>query len=94
MKREIKAKEKLSVKGYYNFIFLAVIIASVFITEPLFLREGIMLLTAFLSYKFTNKEIHKRNHFNFHPIKEVAWLFIGIFVTMTPAIRLVKAVLN
>ena len=88
--REIKAKEKLSVKGYYNFIFLVVIIASVFITEPLFLREGIMLLTAFLSYKFTNKEIHKRNHFNFHPIKEVAWLFIGIFVTMTPALELLR----
>lgn len=88
--REIKTKEKLSIKGYHNFIYLAVIIASVFITEPLFLREGIMLLTAFLSYKFTNKEIHKRNHFNFHPIKEVAWLFIGIFVTMTPALELLR----
>ncbi len=88
--REKKAKEKLTVKGYHNFIFLAVIIASVFITEPLFLREGIMLLTAFLSYKFTKKEIHKQNHFNFHPIKEVAWLFIGIFVTMTPALELLR----
>ncbi len=88
--REIKAKEKLSVAGGYNFIFLAVIIGSVFITKPLFLREGIMLLTAFISYKLTKKEIHKQNHFNFHPIKEVAWLFIGIFITMTPALELLR----
>lgn len=88
--REIKAKEKISIKGGYNFLFLAVIIASVFITEPMFLREIIMLLAAFISYKITNPEIHKRNRFNFHPIKEVAWLFIGIFVTMTPALELLR----
>jgi Na+/H+ antiporter NhaD/arsenite permease-like protein len=88
--REIKAKEKLELKGWYNFLFLAVVIASVFITEPLFLREAIMLSTAFVSYKLTNDEIHKRNHFDFHPIKEVAWLFIGIFITMTPALELLR----
>ncbi len=88
--REIKAKETLVIKGYHNFIFLAVIIGSVFITQPLFLREGIMLFTAFLSYKLTKKEIHKQNHFNFYPIKEVAWLFIGIFVTMTPALEMLR----
>ncbi len=88
--REIKAKEKLKIKGSYNFIFLAVIIGSVFISKPLFLREGIMLITAFVSYKLTSKEIHKQNHFNFHPIKEVAWIFIGIFITMTPALELLR----
>lgn len=87
---EKKAKEKIRIKGSYNFIFLAAVIGSVFITKPLFLREGIMLLAAFLSYKLTNKEIHKRNQFNFFPIKEVAWLFIGIFVTMTPALELLR----
>lgn len=88
--RERKAKETLKIQGGFNFIFLAIVIGSVFITEPLFLREGIMLLTAFISYKVTKKEIHKRNHFNFHPIKEVAWLFIGIFITMTPALELLR----
>lgn len=88
--REIKAKEKLTIKGSNNFLFLIVVIASVFITEPLFLRESIMLLTAFLSYKLTSSEIHKRNHFSFHPIKEVAWIFIGIFITMTPALELLR----
>lgn len=88
--REKASKEKISVKGWYNFLFLAVIIGSVFITQPLFLREGIMLLAAFISYKVTNRDIHKRNDFNFHPIKEVAWLFIGIFITMTPALELLR----
>ncbi len=88
--KEIKAKEKIIISGKYNFIFLAIVIASVFISSPIFLREGIMLLAAFISYKITNKEIHKRNHFDFHPIKEVAWLFIGIFVTMTPALELLR----
>ena len=87
---EKQKKEKLVINGYYNFIFLAVIIASVFISEPLFLREGIMLFTAFISYKLTNKEIHKKNHFDFYPIKEVAWIFIGIFITMTPALELLR----
>lgn len=88
--REKKAKETVKIKGGYNFIFLAIVIAAVFISEPIFLREGIMLLAAFVSYKITNKEIHKRNHFNFFPIKEVAWLFIGIFITMTPALELLR----
>jgi Na+/H+ antiporter NhaD/arsenite permease-like protein len=30
--------------------------------------------------------VHDSNHFNFHPIKEVAWLFFGIFGTMVPAL--------
>jgi Na+/H+ antiporter NhaD/arsenite permease-like protein len=88
---EKKSHEKVRFDGLYNFIFLAIIIAAVFITEPVFLREAIMLAAAFLSYKMTRKGIHERNHFNFHPIKEVAWLFVGIFVTMTPALELLKS---
>jgi Na+/H+ antiporter NhaD/arsenite permease-like protein len=30
--------------------------------------------------------VHESNHFDFHPIKEVAWLFFGIFGTMAPAL--------
>jgi len=88
---EIKTHEKVKITGSYNFIFLLVVIGSVFITEPLFLREAIMLSAAFASYKLTKKEIHLRNHFNFFPIKEVAWLFIGIFITMTPALELLRS---
>lgn len=87
---EIKTHEKIELKGLFNFLFLGIIIASVFITSPLFLREAIMLLSAVLSYKMTGKEIHKRNHFAFLPINEVAWLFLGIFITMTPVLELLS----
>ncbi|RPI18692.1 MAG: sodium:proton antiporter [Ignavibacteriae bacterium] len=88
--REIKQREKIKVSGIVNIFLLFVVIGSVFITEPVFLREAIMLITAFVSYKITKKEIHIRNRFSFHPIKEVAWLFIGIFMTMMPALDLLS----
>ena len=55
-----------------------------------FLRELIMFAVAFAAYKTSDKENLKRNDFNFEPIKEVAFLFIGIFGTMMPALQLVE----
>jgi Na+/H+ antiporter NhaD/arsenite permease-like protein len=49
-----------------------------------------MLSAAYLSIKITKKEIRKRNHFNYEPIKEVAFLFFGIFLTMIPALKYVS----
>jgi Na+/H+ antiporter NhaD/arsenite permease-like protein len=49
-------------------------------------REGLMALAALGSYFTTRKSVHEANHFNFHPIQEVAILFIGIFATMIPAL--------
>ena len=34
----------------------------------------------------TPKGLRKANNFTWHPILEVAYLFIGIFITMTPAL--------
>jgi len=72
--------------GLGNVFFLAVILGAVFINRPLFLRETLMAAAAAGSYFTTRKSIHEMNHFNFHPIKEVAILFIGIFATMMPAL--------
>ena len=36
------------------------------------------------------KEILKANEFDFEPIKEVAYLFVGIFATMIPALQLIS----
>jgi len=55
-----------------------------------FLREIIMLTVAYLSYKTANKETLKANEFDFEPIREVAFLFVGIFATMMPALELVR----
>lgn len=48
-----------------------------------------MLAAAGGSYFLTNAKVHEANHFNFHPIREVAFLFIGIFGTMLPALDLI-----
>ena len=69
-----------------NVVFLVIILVAVFITSPLFLREGLMAAAAAASYFTTRKEIHEKNEFNFLPIKEVAILFLGIFATMVPAL--------
>ena len=79
------------VTGLGNLFFLGVILAAVFVNNPPFLREGLMLAAALGSYFTTRKEIHRANDFNFHPIQEVAILFIGIFATMMPALDWLQA---
>lgn len=55
------------------------------------LVEIIMILAAAaLSLKTTKKSIREINEFNYGPIAEVAKLFIGIFITMIPALALLK----
>lgn len=51
----------------------------------------IILLAAGLSYFTTNKEVREKNHFTWDAIQEVAVLFIGIFITMIPALLILKA---
>jgi Na+/H+ antiporter NhaD/arsenite permease-like protein len=78
-------------EGLSNLFFLALILGAVFISDPPILREGLMALTALGSYFLTRKSVHEANHFNFHPIQEVAILFIGIFATMLPALDWLEA---
>jgi Na+/H+ antiporter NhaD/arsenite permease-like protein len=95
---------KVTITGKRNFFWLAIIIASVFIDPNIFawvpgisydgqefsfIREIIMLSVAYLSYKFAKTGIHELNEFSFEPIREVAFIFIGIFGTMMPALDLV-----
>ncbi|MEK7707951.1 MAG: sodium:proton antiporter [Verrucomicrobiota bacterium] len=80
------AHERWRIDGLPNLFFLAVILVAVFIERPVFLREGLMLAAALGSFFTTRKPVHEANHFNFHPIREVAILFIGIFATMMPAL--------
>ena len=58
---------------------------------PFGVRELIMGAVAFLAYKTADKAILRGNDFNFEPIKEVGFLFIGIFLTMQPALTLIGA---
>ncbi len=54
-----------------------------------FIREFIMFTVAFLSFRLGDKIALRGNEFNFEPIREVAFIFIGIFGTMMPALELV-----
>jgi Na+/H+ antiporter NhaD/arsenite permease-like protein len=72
--------------GMVNVLFLLAIIGAVFLPETFFVREGVMLAAALASYWLTPKPVHAENAFTFAPIKEVAFLFVGIFATMMPAL--------
>ncbi len=79
-------RESWRVEGWRNVGFLALILAAVFVKHPTGLSETLMLTAAAGSWFATPKRIHEANAFNFHPIREVAWLFVGIFATMVPAL--------
>jgi Na+/H+ antiporter NhaD/arsenite permease-like protein len=92
---------KIEFKGMKNVGYLAIIIISVFIDPAVFswvpslaplpfgIREIIMFSVMYFSYKGADEEILKANEFDFEPIKEVAYLFIGIFMAMIPALQLI-----
>jgi len=96
-----KGKWLVELKGSKNLIYFAIIIIAVFIDPkvmswvpslsplPFGIREIIMFAVAFASFKSADLEILKANEFDFEPIKEVAYLFIGIFLTMIPALQLI-----
>ncbi|MBI2812664.1 MAG: sodium:proton antiporter [Opitutae bacterium] len=78
--------ETWSCDGMINVLFLLAIIVGVFLPAEYFIREAVLLGAALASYNLTPKPVHQENHFNFAPVKEVAWLFLGIFLTMMPAL--------
>ncbi|NNF57022.1 MAG: citrate transporter, partial [Rhodothermaceae bacterium] len=57
---------------------------------PFGIREIIMLGVCFAAYKTAEPHVLRGNEFNFEPIREVAWLFVGIFLTMQPALELIR----
>lgn len=56
-----------------------------------FVQIILILIAAALSMKTTKKEVREKNDFEWEPIAEVARLFLGIFITMIPALALLRA---
>lgn len=54
-------------------------------------RDVLLLVIAFLSLRLTAKQTRALNDFNWDPILEVAKLFFGIFISMIPAIAILRA---
>jgi len=55
------------------------------------LRDVVLLSLAGLSLKFTSRRCRELNGFSWAPIEEVAKLFFGIFISMIPAIAILRA---
>ena len=92
---------KISFSGAVNLFYLSGILLAVAFINPheipamaeedapwymRFLREIVLVTILLLSVISTRRRVRKSNHFSWEPITEVAILFIGIFVTMTPAL--------
>lgn len=98
IRNRIPAKRKFRIDGKINFIWLLGVVLSVALinsnTIPFlrgneyfsFLREAIIVLFALLSLKLTPHMTRQENSFSWEPIEEVAYLFLGIFITMVPCL--------
>lgn len=84
---KLEEHDRFRIEGKRNLVLLAVVVGAVFIPGSIFLlRELVMVAAAVVSLRMTPKRIHEANAFGFGPIKEVGFLFIGIFLTMIPAL--------
>ena len=57
-------------------------------------RDALLLTLTYLSWTLTPKSIRDANEYTWFPIEEVGKLFAGIFVTIIPAIAILKAGTN
>jgi Na+/H+ antiporter NhaD/arsenite permease-like protein len=105
--RDSAEKEPLKVDGAHNLVFLAGIVGAVLMSGVVHwgelgilgvhlstvdvARDAILILIAVLSLLTTRKEIREDNEFTWFPMQEVAILFIGIFLTMMPCLKILQA---
>jgi Na+/H+ antiporter NhaD/arsenite permease-like protein len=103
----VTGTKPFSVAGKRNFIFLVGIIAGVLLSGfwkagtvhvlgvPMAIqnmaRDSILIIMGLLSMKFTPNRWRKENGFSWFPILEVALLFAGIFMTIIPALAILRA---
>ncbi|MEX2223757.1 MAG: sodium:proton antiporter [Candidatus Rokuibacteriota bacterium] len=79
--------EPLRIQGAVNGIWLGGVVAAVaFLRAPV--RELAIVALAGLSLWRTPRAIRQANRFTAYPMVEVAVLFLGIFLTMIPALEL------
>jgi len=94
--------EPLEIQGRLNLVWLLGVVATVFVVgsygDRLFastaMRSAVqvilMLVFAGLSIATTEREIHEANRFTWAPIIEVGVVFVGVFLTMVPALSFLE----
>lgn len=87
----------LGIGGKFNLLLIVGVLATIVISGQFeqnftngLIRDGVMVALGLISMATTKKALRSANGFNFNAIIEVAVLFIGIFVTMVPALVLLK----
>jgi Na+/H+ antiporter NhaD/arsenite permease-like protein len=104
---EDEVKQPLKLEGIHNFIFLAGIVGSVLMSGIVewgevntfgvhravqdWARDILLIIMGILSLVTTKRSLREDNEFTWFPIVEVAYLFIGIFITMIPCLLILKA---
>jgi Na+/H+ antiporter NhaD/arsenite permease-like protein len=79
--------EPLRIEGSLNALWLGgVVLAVAFLRAPL--RELVIVALAGISLWRTPRAVRRANQFTAYPMVEVAVLFLGIFLTMIPALEL------
>src|SRR5262249_42963123 len=89
LQRDHKNVKPLRLLGGHNLALLAGIVAAAALLSTPW-RELTMLTLALISWFSTSRHIHHSNRFAVGPMLEVAALFLGIFLTMTPALDLLR----
>ena len=100
-------RERVGLIGWQNFFFLVVIVMVVLASGTWnagtvrilgvernvsgLIRDAALLMISMVSFRTTPEKIHRDNLFSWGPVKEVAVLFAGIFITMIPAIAILRA---
>jgi len=86
--------EPLRIDGKINIALILGVVATIALSGVLemnpWLRDGILVALGLLSMATTKKKYREDNEFNFGAITEVAVLFIGIFITMIPALMMLS----
>ncbi|MGH7356613.1 MAG: sodium:proton antiporter [Candidatus Rokuibacteriota bacterium] len=89
IRRDRAQLEPLRVRGLPNLVWLGGVLAAVaFLREPW--REAVIVALASLSLWRTPRALRRANGFSAAPMVEVAVLFLGIFLTMIPALELLR----
>ena len=85
-----RRRRRLHVEGWGNLVLLAGVGGTLILAGtaewPVLAQDGALLGLALASLAFTKKSIRRENQFEYGPVVEVAVLFLGIFLSMIPAL--------
>jgi len=95
----------INIQGKMNFIYILLTLIAIFINPIIIpslptinifghnialIREILLTIIGICAYKKSNRDILEKNEFTFAPIHELCILFLGIFITMAPALHIIE----